>query len=150
MDIIVPFSIRKRELNGIVSDEAKKIFEKIKNSPQLATIISAKGLPPRTTLHKVYSTTPEGARRLLFFCRHAPLRLSPAKSERGKKKLAPLAVQLPPERWVLLFYRNKGDAVGDNMSHKNPDFEGQLGRNLVEAIKDLQADTYQAPRCESF
>ena len=66
MDIIVPFSIRKRELDGGVSEEAKKIFEKLKERPELAATISAKGLPPRTTLHKVYSTTPDGARRLLF------------------------------------------------------------------------------------
>jgi hypothetical protein len=30
MDIVVPFRIRKRELDGIVNDEAKKIFEKVK------------------------------------------------------------------------------------------------------------------------
>jgi hypothetical protein len=28
MEIIVPFSIRKKELSGTVSDEAKKIFAK--------------------------------------------------------------------------------------------------------------------------
>jgi hypothetical protein len=50
MDIIVPFSVRKKEMSGTVSDEAKKIFAKIKEKPELATAIAAKGLPNRTTL----------------------------------------------------------------------------------------------------
>jgi hypothetical protein len=149
MDIIVPFSIRKRELGGVVSDEAKKIFEKLKEKSQLAVTISAKGLPERTTLHKVYATTPDGARRLLFFCRHAPAPMPP-NSSRGKRKSALPPAPLPPERWVLLFYRDKGDEVGDNMSPKNPAYEDQLGRNLVQAVQDLQADTPENPRCERF
>lgn len=148
-DIIVPFSIRKRELGGVVGDEAKKLFGKLKERPQLAVIISAKGIPERTTLHKVYSTTPDGARRLLFFCRHAPQPI-PAKPGRGKKKSALPPVPLPPERWVLLFYRDKGDEVGDNMSPKNPAYEAQLEGNLIRAIQDLQADTPENPRCEKF
>src|SRR5580698_164303 len=117
MDFIVPFSIRKKELSGTVSDEAKKIFAKIKEKPELATAIVAKGLPDRTTLHKVYATTPGGARQLLFFCRHTPSRLAESP-------------QLP-DRWVLVFYGNKGDPVGDNMSPKNPIFESQLERNMM-------------------
>lgn len=66
MDIIVPFSVRKKELSGTVSDEAKKIFAKIKERPEIATAITARGLPSRTTLHKVYATTAGGARRLLL------------------------------------------------------------------------------------
>lgn len=114
MDIIVPFSIRKRELDGVVSDEAKKIFEKVKEGPQLAVTISSKGLPERTTLHKYYATTANGARRLLFFCRHAPPPI-PDRPGLGKRKGALPPAQLPPERWVLLFYRDKGDEVGDNI-----------------------------------
>jgi hypothetical protein len=114
MDIIVPFSVRKREMSGTVSDEAKKIFAKIKEKPELATAIAARELPNRTTLHKVYATTPGGARRLLFFCRHAPTALAESPQV--------------PERWVLVFYRNKGDPVGDNMSHKNATFESQHER----------------------
>lgn len=152
MDIIVPFSIRKRELDGIVSEEAKKIFEKLKERPELAVTISAKGLPPRTTLHKVYSTTPDGARRLLFFCRHAPPPI-PAKPTAGKKRQPPPGLTLAPplpERWVLLFYRDKGDEVGENMSPKNPAYGAQLERNMALALQDLLADTVESPRCEIF
>ena len=101
-------------MSGTVSDEAKKIFAKIKEKPELATAIAARELPNRTTLHKVYATTPGGARRLLFFCRHAPTALAESPQV--------------PERWVLVFYRNKGDPVGDNMSHKNATFESQHER----------------------
>lgn len=149
MDIIVPFSIRKKELDGVVSDEAKKLFEKIKEAPQLAVPISSKGLPARTTLHKFYATTANGARRLLFFCRHAPPPI-PAKSGLGKGKASMRPTPLPPERWVLLFYRDKGDEVGDNMSPKNPAYVVQLERNLIQAIEDLRADTPETPRYEKF
>lgn len=140
MEIIVPFSIRRRELGGAVGDEARKLFAKLKERPQLAVPLPAPGLPERTTLHKVYATTPGGARRLLFFCRHAPPPRAPETKAAGT----------PPERWVLLFYRTKGDAVGENMSPKNPAFEAQLGRNLLEAIRDLQADSPGQPRCERY
>jgi hypothetical protein len=103
MDIIVPFSIRKKELSGTVSDEAKKIFAKIKEKPELATAIAAKGLPVRTTLHKVYATTAGGARRLPFFCRHSP----------GNLAETPKA----PDRWVLVFYRDKGGGQHEQQEH---------------------------------
>lgn len=144
MDIIVPFSIRKKELAGEVTDEAKKLFEKIKASPALAVTISAKGLPGRTTLHKVYATTPDGARRLLFFCRHTPPSLS------GKSGSARNPPSLPPERWILLFYRDKVDPVGENMSHKNPTFVSHLEKNLTMALEDLLASTQAKPLFEQF
>lgn len=143
MDIIVPFSIRKKELTGEVSDEAKKLFVKIKASPALAVSITAKGLPERTTLHKVYATTPDGARRLLFFCRHAP-------PLPGKPTADSNPPRLPSARWVLLFYRTKGDDVGDNMSHKNRAFVIQLERNLTMALEDLLASTPAMPLFEQF
>lgn len=83
-----------------------------------------------TTLHKVYATTKGGPRRILFFCRHAP------ESTAGV------------ERWVLLFYRNKGDDVGENMSPKNPAFVSQLGKNLQAALSDLTESTPQEPKYE--
>jgi hypothetical protein len=47
MNIIVPFSIRKKELGGSVPAEAKKIFDKLKEKPILGIKIAAKGLPER-------------------------------------------------------------------------------------------------------
>lgn len=144
MDIIVPFSIRKKELAGKVTDEAKKLFGKIKERPALAVTISAKGLPERTTLHKVYATASGGARRLLFFCRQAP---PPLPGKPGSDKKPPPQL---PERWVLVFYRDKGDEVGDNMSHKNRAFGAQLEKNLTIALGDLLASTPANPLYEQF
>jgi hypothetical protein len=143
MDIVVPFSIRKRELGGQITEEAKKVIEKIKEKPDLAEALSAKGLPGRTTLHKVYATTPSGARRLLFFCRHAP---PPPAPQPGDKPVDPPM----PERWVLLFYRDKSDSIGKNLSAKNPDFAPQLERNLKMALDDLAVSTRENPLFEMF
>lgn len=140
MDIIVPFSIRKRELDGEVGMEAKKVFQKLKEKPELAEEISARGLPARTTLHKVYATTAGGARRLLFFCRH-----SPRTSAEAEKPTEPSS-----ERWVLLFYRDKSDPVGTNMTHKNPEFVTQLEKHLRLALADIVGSTAQAPLYEQF
>jgi hypothetical protein len=132
MEIIVPHRIRKRELGGTIPEEARKVFQKLKDKPGLAETITARGLPASTTLHKVYATTESGARRLLFFCRHA--------SGTGQTS----------ERWVLLFYRDKSDPVGRNMTHKNPEFVAELGKNLQAALTDLSASTAQEPRYDVF
>ena len=134
MDIIVPYSIRKKEFGGTVPDEAQKIFGKIKEKPDLAETISLKGLPARTTLHKFYATSDGGHRRLLFFCRRP----------QADPKLG------DSDEWVLLFYRNKGDLVGDTMSRKNPEFSKQFWNRMLSAIDDVASDTPSTPRCETF
>jgi hypothetical protein len=128
MDIVVPHRIRKQELGGRISEEARKVFTKLKERPEIAEGISARDLPANTTLHKVYATTKGGPRRILFFCRHHQDDTT------------------NPERWVLLFYRNKGDDVGDNMSQKNPEFVSQLRKKLQAALTDLAESTAQAPK----
>lgn len=133
MDIIVTRTIKKRELNGTVSEEARKLFAKLKDRPEIAVGISSPGLPARTTLHKVYATTEGGARRLLFFCRHTPASTPPA-----------------TDRWVLLFYRNTADAVGKNMTSKNAEFTRQLAKNLQAAVDDLAASKPNDSQFELF
>ncbi len=129
MDIIVPHKIKKKELRGEISDEARKLFAKLKDRPEIAVGISSPGLPARTTLHKVYATTEGGARRLLFFCRHA------------------CAADAPKtERWVLLFYRDKADSIGKNMTPKNSEFVTQLAKNLQAAVDDLATSTASEPK----
>ena len=41
------------------------------------------------------------------------------------------------ERWVLLFYRTKGDEIGDNMGANNPLFTPALLKNLQLAVDDI-------------
>lgn len=129
MDIIVPHRIKKKELGGTIPEEARKLFAKLKDKPEIAAGITAPGLPASTTLHKVYATTEGGPRRLLFFCRHVPAGATAAE-----------------ERWVLLFYRNKSDDVGKNMSPKNPEFAAQLAKNLRAALDNFAASTPEDPK----
>ncbi len=129
MNILVSHRIRKKELDGEISAEVRKLFTKLKDRPELAKTISAKELPPSTTLYKVYATTEAGPRRLLFFCRH-------------------ISVGGAEVRWVLLFYRDKSDEVGKNMSPKNSEFVVQLKKNLQAAIQDISESTRENPKYE--
>ena len=122
--------------------EVRKLFAKLKEKPELAAGISAPGLPSRTTLHKVYATTESGARRLLFFC----CRPRPVPASGG----APQTPAATTDRWVLLFYRDKSDSVGKNMSPKNADFTRQLAKNLSLAIQDIANSTADNPRYDLF
>jgi hypothetical protein len=142
MNIIVPHQIRKRELGGEVAVEVRKLFAKLKEKPELAVGINAPGLPSRTTLHKVYATTEGGARRLLFFCRRPmPVPASGA---------VPQTPAATTDRWVLLFYRDKSDNVGKNMSPNNAEFTRQLAKNLSLAIQDIANSTADNPRYDLF
>ena len=51
---------------------------------------------------------------------------------------------------MLVFYRNKGDPVGDNMSHKSTAFESQLEANLTRALGDLASSTQEKLLYERF
>ncbi len=106
------------------------IFTKLKQTQATAVLLSAPGLPPGSTLHKVYATSSGGARRLLFFCRHQTATAT--------------------ERWVLLFYRRKGDEIGDNMSAKNPRFTPALLKNLQLAVDDIANSTAVEPQFEEY
>jgi hypothetical protein len=85
---IVTRRIKKRELRDFEAAETKVIFTKLKQTQATAVLLSAPGLPPGSTLLKVYATSSGGARRRLFFCR-------------------PQAATAT-ERWVRLFYRKEG------------------------------------------
>ena len=113
IEILVPHQIRKREIHSTELADAKKLFAKLKASPGLATSLTAKALPEHTSLFKVYATTAHGARRLLFFYRRPAPSKSKASFKSGKPSPVddPLAPS-PLERWVILFYRDKNDAVG--------------------------------------
>ena len=130
MTIITTRRIKQRELRDFEGAETKAIFTKLKQTQATAVLLSAPGLPPGSTLHKVYATSSGGARRLLFFCRHQAATAT--------------------ERWVLLFYRRKGDEIGDNMSAKNPLFTPALLKNLQLAVDDIANSTPVDPQLEEY
>lgn len=150
IEIVVPHQIRKKEIPHTELADATKLFAKLKVRPDLATDLTAKGLPERTSLFKVYATTAHGARRLLFFYR----RPAPPPADAPGKSKSPAQAQpaaaSSPERWVLLFYRDKNDAVGKNMSPSNPNFEPQLGKNLELALDDLAKSTATGKHYDTY
>jgi hypothetical protein len=132
MTIVVTQKIKKRELRGFAEAEPKKLFDKLKGKRDLAVPLSSPGLPPNATLYKIYATSAGGARRLLFFCCHKA------------------GTSIDSERWVLLFYRKKGDEIGDNMSVKNQSFTPELLKNLQFAVDDIATSTPEDPKYEEF
>lgn len=86
---------------------------------ELATSIKGDGLPKGTRLLKVYATSPDGARRIVHL----------------------LAVA--DETLFLLFYRDKKDAVGANVTIKNKAFRLQLHKHLELLQKDLQSGAFE-------
>lgn len=85
----------------------------------LATTIKGEGLPKGARLLKVYATSPDGARRVVHM----------------------LAVA--EETLFLLFYRDKKDTVGVNITIKNPDFRRQLQKHLRLLQDDLSSGQFE-------
>jgi hypothetical protein len=86
---------------------------------ELAAPIKGEGLPKGSRLLKVYATSPDGARRIVHL----------------------LAVA--DDTLFLLFYRDKKDAVGANITIKNKAFRQQLHKHLELLQKDLQEGAFE-------
>ena len=76
--------------------------------------LPAKGVSGARLL-KAYVTTSRGARRTLFL------------------------LQVASGDTVFLLHRRKGDAFGDNMSHRNPAFVRAVEGALAMALADIRA-----------
>lgn len=112
MPVIVSHQIRQKEFGAKVPGDAKEVL--IRSSRvALATPIASKGLPPATHLLKAYATSPQGPRRIVYL----------------------LAVE--DGTLFLLFYRDKNDAVGANISPKNTAFATQLEKHLALLHSDI-------------
>lgn len=61
MTIIVTRRIKKRELRDFEAAETKALFTKLKRTQATAVLLSAPGLPPGATLHKVSGDGIDGA-----------------------------------------------------------------------------------------
>jgi hypothetical protein len=86
---------------------------------ELAAPIKGEALPKGSRLLKVYATTPEGARRIVHL----------------------LAVA--SDTLFLLFYRDKKDPVGANITIKNEAFRMQLHKHLKLLQSDIEAGTFE-------
>ena len=115
MAIIISRGIRDREFGSAIPEEAKIILQRTARVA-LATPIASPGLPAGTRLLKVYATSTRGPRRIVYL----------------------LTVEAGD--LFLLFYRSKSDAVGANVSPKNPAFRLQLKKHLELLSEDIKAN----------
>ena len=115
MALIVSHGIRDQEFGSAIPEEARVILQRTARVA-LATPIASRGLPPGTRLLKAYATSARGPRRVVYL----------------------LAVEASD--LFLLFYRDKGDAVGANVSSKNPAFCKQLRKHLALLLEDIKAN----------
>ena len=120
MALFIAERIRKREFGREISAADKEtLLEGARVC--LTAHLAGRGLPKGTRLLKAYTTTKQGARRILY-----------------------LLVVSENDLFVL-FYRTKNDDVGVNMSPKNPAFSSALKKHL-----DLLRDALAAGKIEEI
>lgn len=120
MGLFIAQRIRQREFGKLIPP-ADKVALIQGARVCLAEVIAGQGLPKGTRLLKAYATTKQGARRILY-----------------------LLVVAEGDLFVV-FYRDKQDKVGANMSPKNAIFNATLGKYL-----DLLRDDIAAGRIEEI
>ncbi len=96
------------DIDVIIKSSQKGVFSKIKG----------KSIPSSSSLIKVYTTTIQGARRIVI--------LLDEKSSVGH----------------FLFFRTKDDPLGKNISIKNPTFKKLLQKYLLLWSKDMESNDY--------
>lgn len=118
MPLIIAKAISRREFGS--DTVPKELVEVLRRSTaiDLATVIKGSGLPPASKLLKVYATSPEGARRIVHL------------------------LSVEDETLFLLFFRDKKDPVGQNITIHNKDFRRQLHRHLDLLAQDLEDGNY--------
>lgn len=115
MGLFIAVRIRKREFGKVIppADKAALIGGA---RICLTETIAGQGLPKGTRLLKAYATTTQGPRRILY-----------------------LLVVAEGDLFVL-FYRDKQDKVGANLSPKNAAFNAMLSKHLDLLCEDIAAD----------
>jgi len=118
MKIVFAKSIIKNEFGKIISDIDLEVILRSCNKG-LMTEIKGYKLPHSSKLVKMYSTTVMGARRIVFL------------------------VDVESDDLFFLFYRDKNDKVGKNISIKNEEFKLQLSKYLISLNKDINSGDFE-------
>ena len=112
--LLIPRTLAERELGREPGDRGDVIGAWRK---RIFTHLPAKGAKGARLL-RAYVTTSRGARRTLFL------------------------LQVASGDTVFLMHRRKGDAVGDNMSHRNPVFVRAVESAMAMALTDIEAKRF--------
>lgn len=119
MSLIISESIRKREFKrGQIGAEDMRVLLRSARV-ELGTVIRGSQLPAGTHLLKAYATSPNGPRRIVYL----------------------LAVE--DRDLFLLFYRDKKDPIGENVSLQNPVFKKALHKHLDLLLADIESEKFE-------
>ena len=118
MSLIIGDSIRQKEFGTDIPLPDREVIIRSARV-DLTTAIKGDQLPKGTRLLKAYATSPNGARRIVFL------------------------LEVEEGDLFLLFYRNKKDAVGGNMTIQNKTFKTQLDKHLNGLRDDLDSGNFE-------
>ena len=118
MSLIIGDSIRQKEFGTEIPEPDREVIIRSARV-DLTTAIKGDQLPKGTRLLKAYATSPNGARRIVFL------------------------LEVEGGDLFLLFYRNKKDAVGANMTIQNKAFKTQLDKHLNSLRDDLDSGNFE-------
>ncbi len=118
MIVVIAHSIRKKEFKrGEISrDNLQAILGGYAKG--IAVTIKGEELPKGSRLIKLYVTTVAGARRIVFL------------------------VDVESGTGFFLFYRKKNDAIGKNITIKNPAFQNRLLHYLDLLQADISGENF--------
>jgi hypothetical protein len=120
MSLVIAKAICRREFG--VDTVPEQFVEVLRRSTaiDLASAIKGSGLPPATKLLKIYATSAEGARRIVHL------------------------LSVEDGTLFLLFFRDKKDPVGQNITIHNKAFRRELHKHLDLLAKDLKDGNFFA------
>ncbi|MCC7196801.1 hypothetical protein IT413_01240 [Candidatus Peregrinibacteria bacterium] len=118
MKVVITHTIKKKEFRR--GDLMEKNLQVILKGFKKGIFDTIRGLqlPVNSRLIKVYATTVYGARRIVYL------------------------VDMENGDGFLLFYRDKKDRIGKNISLQNPYFKTALTEHLILLHKDLTNGLY--------
>lgn len=119
MALIIGKRIRRKEFGGLIPEDDLEVILRSARVA-LAKPIKGDGLPKGTRLLKAYATSISGPKRIVYL-----LEVS------GGGDL------------LLLFYRDKNDTVGANITIKNKIFKQVLNKHLEALAEDLKVGEFE-------
>lgn len=118
MALIIGDSIRQKEFGDSIPEADREVIVR-SAKVDLSTSVKGEKLPKGTRLLKAYATSKEGAKRIVFL------------------------LEVKQDDLFLLFYRDKNDSVGSNITLQNKAFKTQLGKHLDSLKKDIESERFE-------